>query len=189
MSSEVIIGAGPTRRPMSAADRGAGELVRPAPTSRGRGAAEVVEERHMRAVGHQRARAGRDHGSIAVPGVGEVDLLDPGLAVDAEPELGLAGRDPLAPSASPEWCRCRATCRSSRCPRSIRRAAAATVSRSAPSSASAPAILCTKSVPAMPRGLRQVRQRHVVVDDHHVTLRPKARARSAARPKFSRSPV
>jgi hypothetical protein len=37
--------------------------------------------------------------------------------------------------------------------------------------------------------LRQVGQRHVVVHDHHVDLEPKARARSAARPKFSRSPV
>ena len=74
-------------------------------------------------------------------------------------------------------------------PEITRRAAVVTVSRSAPCSARAPAILCTNSVPATPRACGRSGSAMSSSTITMLTLRPKLRARSAARPKFSRSPV
>ncbi|MCY1300184.1 hypothetical protein D9M70_497430 [compost metagenome] len=76
-----------------------------------------------------------------------------------------------------------------RVPAITRLAAAVTVSRSAPRSASAPAILCTKRVPATPRACGRSGSAISSPTITMLTFSPKARARSAARPKFSRSPV
>ncbi len=70
-----------------------------------------------------------------------------------------------------------------------RSAAAATVARLAPCSARWPAILCTKSVPARPRDCGRLGRAMSSSTITMLTFRPKARARSAARPKFSLSPV
>ena len=56
-------------------------------------------------------------------------------------------------------------------------------------SAIAPAILWTKSVPATPRGCGKSGRAMSSSTTTMFTFRPCARARSAARPKFRRSPV
>ncbi len=74
-------------------------------------------------------------------------------------------------------------------PRMTARAAAVMEPRSAPVSAMAPAILWTNSVPATPRACGRSGNATSSSTMTMATFRPKARARSAARPKFSRSPV
>ena len=69
------------------------------------------------------------------------------------------------------------------------RAAAATSASGAPNSARWPAILWTKSVPATPRGWAMSGSAMSSATMTVSTFRPSARARSAARPKLSRSPV
>ena len=74
-------------------DRGLREFVEQHRHLEDRGAAEVVEDDDVRAAGgHEGRELVADHGDGAA-GVGVVDLLDAGLAVDAEAELGLALRD------------------------------------------------------------------------------------------------
>ena len=69
------------------------------------------------------------------------------------------------------------------------RAAAATSASGAPASAMCPAILWTNSVPATPRGCTMSGRAMSSATITISTASPSARARSAASPKFSRSPV
>ena len=78
---------------------------------------------------------------------------------------------------------------SERMSRAAARAAAATSASGAPCSARWPAILWTKSVPATPRGCGMSGSATSSATITVSTFSPSARARSAARPKFSRSPV
>ena len=71
----------------------------------------------------------------------------------------------------------------------VRQAAAATASRSSPRAARWPATLCTSTVPAMPRACGRSGSATSSSTTTIATLSPNARARSAASPKFSRSPV
>ena len=93
MSREVIIAAGPTTWPIRPAIAGFASSCSRTSISMTDGAAEVVDEHDVRAAaGHEGRELLRDHGDGAA-GVEVVDLLDAGLAVDAEAELGLALRD------------------------------------------------------------------------------------------------
>ena len=155
----------------AAGDRGPGELVGEHRHLQHRGAAEVVEDRHLRPVAHQRAEAVADHDDRRA-GVGVVDLLDARLAVNAEPELGLAGAECAASLGEPGTVQVSSDMPMVRVAATIRRAARVTASRSAPSSASALAILWTKSVPARPRACGRSGCGDVVVDDDHRHLEP-----------------
>ena len=71
----------------------------------------------------------------------------------------------------------------------VRRASAATSASGAPEAAAWPAALWTKSVPASPRGRAASGRAMSSATSTVSTRRPSARARSAARPKFRRSPA
>ena len=74
-------------------------------------------------------------------------------------------------------------------PAVTRSAASVTADRSAPPSARCPAILWTNSVPASPRDCGRSGRAMSSPTITMLTFNPNARARSAANPKFSRSPV
>ena len=94
MSSEVISGAGPiTHFTCAPISERASSSVSTDISSGGR-PAEVVHQRDVVARAEMRAQPIDDHGHGGA-GAGELDLLDPRLAVDAEPELGAPGRDPV----------------------------------------------------------------------------------------------
>ena len=187
MSSEVIIGAGPTRQRMSAPTADARsspvstDISRPVVAPRlltsatfGPGRVRAASRASMASIAC-RAVLKRMRSTPASPWMPSPSSEWPGSirSVFGEPGMVQVSSDmPIETVPAIVW-----------------RAAAATVSRSPPPSASAPAILCTKRVPAMPRGCGRSGSATSSSTITISTRSPKARARSAASPKFSRSPV